>query len=323
MLAPMRTYILGRLLAAVVTVVGITILIFLAMRVLPGDPVALIVSEGQGSHRLTDEELAQARASLGLDRPLHIQYLSWMGDVARGDLGVSFWRGEPIRELILRRAPITAQIALMAICLSWLIGVPLGLYSALRRNTVPEYFVRAGMTLFIAVPSFWIGLLVVLIGVLVFTWRPPLTIVYFWDDPFRNLQMTVGPAIALGLGLGAVTGRLVRSSVLEILHDDYVRTARAKGLGERLVTMRHVFRNALLPVITLSGLALGGLLGGSVAVERAFGVPGLGLALVQALNERDWTMIQNMVLLYGLIFTLINLVVDLSYGWLDPRIRYQ
>jgi peptide/nickel transport system permease protein len=163
----------------------------------------------------------------------------------------------------------------------------------------------------------------VLAGVLWFTWRPPLSIIYFWDDPSKNLQITVGPALALGLGLAAVTARMTRSSVLEVLHDDFVRTARAKGLREQMVVWRHVFRNAMLPVITLSGLALGGLLGGSVAVERAFSVPGLGQALVQALGERDWTMIQNLVLLYGLIFTFINLLVDLSYAALDPRIRYQ
>lgn len=319
----MHKYILSRLLAAVPTIIGITVLIFLAMRVLPGDPVAMIASEGQGTYRLTAEELRRARASLGLDRPYHEQYLKWVGDVLRGDLGTSFWRGEPVRDVILRRAPITAQIALMAVALSWLIGVPVGLFSALRRDTLLDYLIRGGVTIFMAVPSFWIGLTFILISVLVFTWRPPLTIVYFWDNPWLNLQMTAGPALALGLSLGAVTARMVRSSALEVLHEDYVRTARAKGLPDRQVVWRHVFRNALLPVVTLSGLAFGGLLGGSVAVERAFGVPGLGLALVQALNERDWTMIQNMVLLYGLIFTAVNLLVDLSYGWLDPRIRHQ
>ena len=174
-----------------------------------------------------------------------------------------------------------------------------------------------------AVPSFWVGLVIVLVGVLAFTWRPPLTIIYFWDDPWRNLQITLGPAIAMGAGLGAVMARITRSSVLEALEEDYVRTARAKGLAEPPIVWRHVLKNALLPIITLSGLTLGGLLGGSVAVERAFGVPGLGTALVQALTERDWMMIQNLVLLYGVIFTVINLVVDLSYGLFDPRIRYQ
>lgn len=320
----MQRYLLTRAVYAVPTIIGITILIFIAMRVIPGDPLAMVGGEGSGGvHRLTDEELAAARHNLGLDRPYVVQYLAWMWDVVRLNMGTSFWRGEPIADIILRRGPITAQIALMAIAVSWLMGIPIGLFSAIKRNTAADYAVRGLTTIFMAIPSFWIGLVVVLVGVLWFTWRPPITIVYFWDDPGRNLQMTIGPALALGLGLAAVTARMTRSSVLEVLHDDFVRTARAKGLREHAIVWRHVFRNALLPVITLSGLAFGGLLGGSVAVERAFSVPGLGLALVQALAERDWTMIQNLVLLYGLIFTLINLLVDLSYAALDPRIRYQ
>ncbi len=319
----MQRYLLRRVVYSVPTIVGITILIFIAMRVIPGDPLAMIGNEGQGIHRLTEEELQAARRSLGLDRPYVIQYLDWMWDVVRGNMGTSFWRGEPIADVILRRGPITAQIAVMAMVLSWLLGIPIGLFCALKRNTTADYLVRGLVTIFMAIPSFWIGLVVVLVGVLWFTWRPPITIIYFWDDPARNLQITIGPALALGLGLAAVTARMTRSSMLEVLHDDFVRTARAKGLREQVVIWRHVFRNALLPVITLSGLALGGLLGGSVAVERAFSVPGLGQALVQALGERDWTMIQNLVLLYGLIFTLVNLLVDLSYAMLDPRIRYQ
>ena len=319
----MQRYLLSRAIYSIPTIIGITILIFIAMRVIPGDPLAMVGSEGQGIHRLTDEELQALRHDLGLDRPYIVQYLDWMWDVVRLNMGTSFWRGEPIADIIMRRGPITAQIALMAIILSWLIGIPVGLLCAIKRNTPADYLVRGLVTVFMAIPSFWIGLVVVLIGVLWFTWRPPITIFYFWDDPGKNLQITIGPALALGLGLAAVTARMTRSSVLEVLHDDFVRTARAKGLREQVVVWRHVFRNALLPVITLSGLALGGLLGGSVAVERAFSVPGLGQALVLALGERDWTMIQNLVLLYGLIVTLINLLVDLSYAALDPRIRYQ
>jgi peptide/nickel transport system permease protein len=319
----MTKYILNRLLIAVPTLIGITMLIFLAMRVLPGDPLALIMAEGSGKYVLSDEELAAARASLGLDQPLHVQYLAWMGQVVRGDLGSSFWTKEPISVLILRRGPITMQIALMAVIFSWLVGVPIGMLSAMWRNTSFDYLARVGITLFIAVPSFWIGLLTVLFTVLVFTWRPPLSIVQLWEDPLTNLSMTVLPAFALGLGLAAGQARMTRSSALEVLYEDYVRTARAKGLGDKLIVWRHVFRNALLPVITTSGLALGGLLGGAVSVERAFGVPGLGTLLVQALNDRDWMMIQNLVLLYGLIFAVINLLVDLSYAWFDPRIHYE
>jgi peptide/nickel transport system permease protein len=315
-------YLQRRLLAAVPTLIGITVLIFLAMRVLPGDPLAVVATEGQSSRVLTEEQLQRARASLGLDRPYYVQYLEWIGNVLRGDLGTSFWRGERTWDLIARRGPITAQIALMAVALSWIVGVPVGIFNAVRRNSMSDYVARVVVTICLAVPSFWIGLLVILGGVLLFTWRPPLTIAYLWDNPGLNLQITIGPALAMGLGLAAVTARFARSACLEVLNEDYVRTARAKGLVERMILVRHVLKNALLPVITVSGLALGGLLGGSVAVERAFGVPGLGLALVFALAERDWNVIQNLVLLYGVIFTAINLLVDISYGWLDPRIRY-
>ena len=319
----MYRYLSQRLAIMIPTVLGITILIFLAMRVLPGDPLALIMSESAGSYILSEEELQTARASLGLDKPYYVQYLSWMGEVVRGDLGSSFWTNEPIRDLVLRRAPITGQIALMAVLFSWLIGVPIGMFSAMWRNSLFDHISRVTITVFIAVPSFWIGLLIVLASVLIFTWRPPLTIVQLWDDPLANLSMTTLPALALGLGLAAANARMARSSALEVMYDDYIRTARAKGLPDRMVMWRHVFKNAMLPVITTSGVALGGLLGGAVSVERAFGVPGLGTLLVQALTERDWMMIQNLVLLYGIIFAVINLLVDLSYGWFDPRIRYE
>jgi peptide/nickel transport system permease protein len=206
--------------------------------------------------------------------------------------------------------------------LSWLVGVPAGILSATRRNAWPDYIVRLGMTLFLAIPSFWIGLSMVLVLVLAFTWRPPLVITELWQDPVRNLQMVVGPAFALGVGLAAGLARLTRSSVLEALHDDYVRTARAKGLLEKAVVTRHVLRNALLPVVTASGAAMGALIGGAVATETAFGVPGLGAYLVQAQNARDWMVIQNLVLIYGTIAVLINVIVDLSYAWIDPRIRF-
>lgn len=320
----MQTYVANRILIAIPTLIGISILIFLAMRVIPGDPLAIVENASTGSVTiLSAEELQRARESLGLNDPYHVQYLRWMGDVLRGDFGRSFWRDEPIRDLILRRAPISLQIAVMAVLLSWLIGVPLGVLSAANRNGRLDWLARGLTTLFQAVPAFWIGLVVVLVGVLVFTWRPPLTIVYLWDDPMRNLTMTVGPAGALGIGIAAGMARLTRSAVLEALYQDYARTARAKGLRERAVVWRHVLRNALLPVITVTGLTFGGLLGGAVTVERAFGFPGLGGALVSALGERDWVMIQGLVLIYGVISVVMNLIVDVSYGLLDPRIRYQ
>ena len=317
----MQRYLLRRLLLSVPTLIGITLLIFVAMRVLPGDPLAMIQGEGT-SYVLTDEQLQAARVSLGLDRPLHEQYLSWIGDVLRGDFGRSFWRDEPIRDLILRRAPITAEVGLVAMAISLMVGIPAGLISATWRNSLLDYTTRIFVILFSAIPPFWMGLVVVLTGVLVFNWRPPLTIAYLWDDPSANLQMILGPGIILGIAVAAGTARITRSTTLEVTSEDYVRTARAKGLGESAVVWGHVLRNALLPVVTLSGLTLAALLGGSVVVEQAFGVPGLGAALVFALAQRDWMLIQNLVLLYGVVFTFANLLTDLSYAWLDPRIRY-
>jgi peptide/nickel transport system permease protein len=301
---------------------GITVLIFIAMRILPGDPLARVGGEGQGQYQLSEEELQAARASLGLNKPLPEQYLGWMADIARGDLGHSFWNAEPIRDAVIRRGAISLEIAILAVGLSWLIGVPAGIFSATRRNGISDYLTRLLMTLFLAIPSFWIGLTTVLILVLAFTYRPPLVITELWQNPLTNLQMVIGPAIALGLGLAAGLARMTRSSVLEALYDDYVRTARSKGLREQAVVGRHVLRNALLPVVTTSGAAIGALLGGAVATETAFGVPGLGTYLVQALNSRDWMVIQNLVLIYGSIAVVVNLLVDFSYAWIDPRIRY-
>lgn len=319
----MQRYLLRRLLTAIPTIFGITVLIFVAMRILPGDPVAIIANEGGGGqYVLSPEDLASARASLGLDKPLPLQYVRWISDVVHGDLGHSFWNKEPISAVVLRRGMISLEIALLAVCFSWLVGVPLGIVSATRRNSWLDNIVRLFMAMFLAIPSFWIGLSAVLFLVLVFTWRPPLTIVQLWQDPAKNLEMVIGPALALGIGLAATLARMTRSAVLESLGEDYVRTARAKGVREVLVVSRHVFRNALLPVITTSGAALGGLIGGAVATETAFGVPGLGNYLVQALSKRDWMVIQNLVLLYAVVFVVINLLVDLSYGWIDPRIRY-
>lgn len=318
----MNRYVLRRILVSVPTIIGITILIFLVMRVLPGDPVSVVFGQ-ESFASLSKADQARFRADLGLDQPLHIQYLQWMEAVAHGDFGRSFWRNDTVRDLLLRRGPITIQIALMAIVFSWIVGIPIGIASATRRGTWQDHAMRAISTLFLAIPSFWLGVAVVLVGVLYFSWRPPIEIAYIWSDPVRNLQMTIGPALALGAGAGAYVARITRSSMLELLYSDFVRTARAKGAAEKRVIWRHMLVNALLPVITLSGLILAGLLGGSVAVETAFGVPGLGTALVRALSDRDYMVVQNLVLIYAVIFTIVNLCVDLTYGWLDPRIRYE
>lgn len=317
----MQTYVIQRIALAIPTLIGISILIFVAMRILPGDPLAMI-GGAEGGRSLTPEQTAIARASLGLDQPLYVQYLSWMRDVLRGDLGRSFWRDEPIRVLILRRAPITIEIAMLAVLVAWVVGVPVGVVSALKRGTRLDMLARVVSVIFLAIPSFWLAMLILMFTVLWFLWRPPIEMVYLWEDPKANLQMVALPAAVLGLGIGAVIARFSRSSMLEVLGHDYVRTARAKGLPAWRVIWPHALKNAILPVITVTGNVLGALLGGSVAVETAFAVPGLGNALVQAVGQRDWMVIQNLVLIYGVLFTLVNLLVDLSYRWVDPRIRY-
>jgi peptide/nickel transport system permease protein len=318
----MGGYLTRRVLVSIPTLLGISVLIFLVMRVLPGDPVSVVF--GQESFvRMSQADPERFRSELGLDKPLYLQYLDWVGAVVHGDLGRSFWQNETIRDVMLRRGPLTAQIAIMAILLSWVIGVPVGVLGAVRRESWQDNVARVVSTVFLAIPSFWLGSIIVVTGVIYFSWRPPIETTYLWTDPLKNLEMTIGPAVALGAGAGAYVARMTRSSVLEVLHADYVRTARAKGVWEAAVIWRHVFANAVLPVVTLSGLILAGLLGGSVAVEAAFGVPGLGKYLVESLAKRDYMVVQNLVLLYACVFTLVNLATDLAYAWLDPRIRYE
>ena len=318
----MRPYLVRRLMLAIPTVIGVTIMIFLAMRVIPGDPLRSIIGEGQ-IYVLSDEELAAVKASLGYDKPLIIQYLVWMRDVVKGDLGYSFWqKDKSIADMVIRRGPITLQISLMALLIAWVIGLPTGIVTALWRNSAMDYGIRGIVTLFMAIPNFWLGLAMILATILIWNWRPPVELVALWESPWTNLQMTIGPAIAMGIGFGAIIARMVRSGMLEVLTEDYVRTAMAKGLASRTVVVRHALRNALLPTITLSSLYLGATLGGAVAVERAFSVPGLGYSLIYAVQARDWTVIQSLVLLFAVAYVVINLVVDVIYGLVDPRIRY-
>ena len=261
-------------------------------------------------------------ADLGLSAPLPVQYGRWLVDIGAGRLGRSFFRGDTVSELILHRGPISAEIGVLALVISWLVGLPVGILSAFRPNSVPDGVARALSVLFIAIPGFWLGMLIVLALLFWFGYKAPIVIVHVWQDPWQNLQIVIGPAVVLGLAQGAYIARMSRSCLLEVIGDDFVRTARAKGLREGLVVFRHALPNALLPVITISGVLLGFVLGGSVAVEQAFGVPGLGRALVTAVVERDIIVVQNLVLLYASIFVVVNVLVDLSYAWLDPRIRF-
>jgi len=317
-----RKYLLRRVVFGVGTLAGVSIIIFIVMRVLPGDPLVAMFGM-EGFAKLAPADRARITEDLGLADPLPVQYVRWMKDIATGSLGKSFFRGDKVSELILHRGPLSAEIGLLAVIISWLVGLPVGIVSALRPNSATDSVVRSIAVLFLAVPGFWLGMLIVLAALFWFGYKAPLGVVQLWQDPWANLQLVIGPAVVLGLGQGAYIARMSRSCLLEVIREDYVRTARAKGLLETFVVVRHALPNALLPVITLSGILMGFVLGGSVAVEQAFGVPGLGRALVTAVIERDTIVVQNLVLLYALIFVLVNVLVDISYGWLDPRIRYR
>ncbi len=317
----MSRYLARRALFALATIAGVSVIIFVVLRVLPGDPLVAILGV-EGIAKMTPEDRVRIMHDLGLSDPLAVQYVHWLKDIATGQLGKSFFRGDTVAELILRRGPISAEIGVLALIVSWLVGLPIGILSAIKPNSLLDNVARSLAILFIAIPGFWLGMLIVLALLFWFGYKAPIIIVQAWDSPWQNLQIVVGPAIVLGLAQGAYIARMARSCLLEVIHEDYVRTARAKGVLERRVVLSHALPNALLPVITISGVLLGFVLGGSVAVEQAFGVPGLGRALVTALIERDIIVVQNLVLLYAVIFVLVNLLVDLSYAWLDPRIRY-
>jgi peptide/nickel transport system permease protein len=310
-----------RLLLVVPTLLGVSMIIFVAMRLLPGDPLVAIFGL-EGARRMTVEQRANLEQALGLHDPYVVQYGKWLRDIGTGQFGKSLLRGDSVTEFVLRRGPITVEIALLATVMSWLVGFPAGIVSVVRPNSWLDHTGRMFSILFVAIPGFWLGLVIVLALILWFGYKAPILPVYPWENAWKNLQMVAGPALVLGLGFGGFVARMVRSSLLEVMQEDYVRTARAKGVREQRVVVRHGLRNALLPVVTWSSLFFGVALGGSVAVEKAFGVPGLGLTMIDAILDRDLPVVQNLVLLYTVVFVVINLITDLSYAWLDPRIRY-
>jgi peptide/nickel transport system permease protein len=315
-------YIVRRLAFGALTVIGVSIVVFTVLRVLPGDPLVAIFGP-EGFTKLSAAERAGYMAQLGLSDPLIVQYLRWVGDIARGSFGHSFFRAESVAEMIARRGPLTAEIAVIAVMLSWIVGIPVAIVSALRPNSIGDNISRFLSILFLAVPGFWFGMLIVLACLFWFGYRVPLAGASLLENPWANLQIVIGPGVVLGLGQAAYIARMGRSSLLEVIREDYVRTARAKGLNGRAVVSLHALPNALLPVITLSGILLGFVLAGSIPVERAFGTPGLGYAMFTAVSERDVFVMQNLVFLYAIVFVMLNIAVDVTIAWLDPRIRYQ
>jgi peptide/nickel transport system permease protein len=310
-----------RLLYAIPTLLGITLLIFFILRILPGDPLVILYGEG-GVSSLSEADRATIRHQLGFDRPLYQQYGAWLQDLLTGHLGHTLARGDSVAQIIWQRGVITGEIAVLAVLVAWVVGLPAGILSAMWQNSLWDYLVRLLTITFLGVPSFWVAMLVVISMLSLFNYSPPLGIIPPWESPLANLKIVVGPGVVLGLAICAYIARLARSAFLEVIREDYIRTARAKGMRETMVVLRHALRNAVLPLLTISGVLFGLLLSASVAVEQAFAVSGLGSALVQAFQERDLLVVQTLVLLYGLVFVVVNLLIDLAYSWVDPRIRY-
>ena len=318
----MKGYITRRFLLMIPTLFGLTVLIFGAMRVLPGGGLGAFVVDDMVSQQLTDVQIQAIKRELGLDRPLHVQYYTWIRDVFDGSFGYSQSRaGEPIRDLILSRGIISAEIGILAVLLSWVIGLPVGMLSAIKPNSIWDKLASTTTVLFLALPNFWLGLLIILCWVVFWGYHPPVVGVNPWVDPVANFKIIIGPTLVMATSMAAVIARMARSSLFEVLRQDYVKTAKSKGLAERVVIARHVLPNALMPVLTISGVMLGFVMGGSVAVEVAFTTPGLGRSIVQATIERDMNVVQSLVLLYGMIFILVNFIIDLLYSVLDPRVR--
>ncbi|HTM09882.1 MAG TPA: ABC transporter permease [Verrucomicrobiae bacterium] len=317
----MGRYILHRVLLMIPTLFGVAALVFLLLRVLPGDVVELKYA-GSGTFA-PRQAIEREKAQLGLDKPLWRQFVAWIGGIVRLDFGTSMWTGQPITHEVAIRLELSLQLALMATLVAVLLSVPLGTLAALRQDTWLDYFVRIFSIAGLAIPSFWLGIMIILVFIIYFHWLPPLTFTSFWVSPKANLEQLIWPALAVGYRYSAVATRMTRSAVLEVLREDYIRTARAKGLWEKVVLTRHALKNALLPVITVLGLEFAFLVGGLVVTEQVFNLNGIGKLFVEAISQRDYTMVQSLVLLTSFVFIFVNFAVDLVNAWLDPRIRYQ
>ncbi len=318
----MQAYILRRLLQFIPVLIGVSLLIFILMRIVPGDVAIAILIGPDGEGSPDPALLEELRDDLGLNRPLVVQYFSWVGNLFQGDWGESVEDGRPVLKKIVTRFPLTFELATMTMLIALAIALPLGVISAIRQNTWIDYLARIISIGGLTMPSFWVGALMVLVLVVVFSWFPPFAYAELWEDPWTNFRQLIWGALALGYLLAAVVARMVRSTLLEVLRQDYVRTALAKGLPERNVVVRHALKNAILPVVTIVGLQYAGLVGGTVIMERIWNLPGLGTMLIQAIQFRDYPVVQGLVLVFAIIILLANLLIDILYAWLDPRIRY-
>ena len=316
----MTRYLLKRLLSLPPTLLGVSVLTFLFLRLIPGDAIAVRLGT---STALSPEQLAQLRAYFGIDQPLHAQYLAWLGSLLRGDAGYSIRTGQPVAAEIVGRLPVTLELALGAGLVALALGIPLGLVSALRPNSALDLVARGFGLLGLSMPNFWLGTLILLVFARELRWMPNTGgYVDFLQDPAANLRFLIFPAVTLGVAMGAVVMRTTRSALLDVLSADYIRTADAKGLSRAVVIHRHALKNGLIVVVTILGIQVGYLLGGAVVVEEVFAVPGVGRLLLNAITQRDYALVQGGVLVVAVLFVLTNTVVDILYGYLDPRIRY-
>jgi len=318
----MGRYIFHRLLAMIPTLLGVAVLIFVLLRVVPGDVVEARYL-AQGSQFQSQDLMDQERAKLGLDQPLWKQFTTWMTGLAHLDFGVSMWTGAPITEEIKLRFTLSLQLAIMASLIAQMLAIPLGILAAIKQDTWIDYAARVFTIAGLATPSFWLGSLMILAMLIVFHWVPPMVFTPLWVNPWENLAQLIWPALAVGYRYCAVGTRMMRSAMLEVLREDYIRTARAKGLWLKLILSRHALRNAILPVLTVMSLEFAFLLGGLVVTEQVFNLNGLGMLFVEAISHRDYTLTQALVMLVATFFLCVNFFVDIAYAWIDPRIRYR
>lgn len=318
----MRAYVIRRLLALVPTLFFASVIVFSTVRLIPGDIIDMMIAQNDiAADKTSREQLEQA---LGLDQPIYIQYFRWIGGILlRGDFGSSLWQEQSVIGEILERLPTTFQLGTMALIVALIVAIPVGVWSAIRQDTWGDYLGRSFSILMLAVPSFWLGTIVMVFPAIWWGISPEVKFVPFRQDPVANMLQLALPAVILGTSLSAISMRMTRTMMLEVLRQDYVRTAWAKGMGERTVVVRHALRNALIPVVTLIGLQAPILIGGTVIMEQIFVIPGMGLMLLEAVSRRDYPIITGVFLIVGVAVVLINLLVDLSYGLLDPKVRYR
>ena len=316
----MRAYAARRLLALIPTIFFASLIVFITLRMVPGDVIDLMLAQNDIAAGAKDR--AQLEQALGLDQPIYIQYFRWVGGVLHGDLGRSLWQNTPVLDQILSRLPITFGLGFLAILIGLIIAIPIGIYSALRQDTIGDYVMRSMSILMLAVPAFWTGTMVMVFPAIWWGWSPEIDYIPFLQDPVGNIRHMLLPSLILGMSLSAITMRMTRTMMLEVLRQDYIRTGWAKGLSEWTIVTRHALRNALIPVVTLVGIQAPLVIGGAVIIEQIFVIPGMGMLLLEAVTQRDYPIVAGVFLVVGIAVMLINLLVDLSYGMLDPKVRF-